>query len=321
MRYLPANAQHIGARDYQQDFFGFADPSDHDFLAHGGFLAVLCDGMGGMAHGDVASQVAVRTILEEYGQKTPEETIPDALARSLQQANQMVLQAAGELGLSEGVGTTVVAAVLHEESLYFASVGDSGLFLFSGGQLQMVNQPHIYANLLDQAVATGAISREQAERHPERESLTSFIGIQTLSEIDRNTEPWPVRAGDTIILASDGMFKTLEAPEIIAALDGDARNWPQVLVERVLQKERPGQDNVTVLSVTLDEEGLLSETGAPESSVFVESGLVAHPEIPAQPAPRRTSRLLLIAVLLVIVALALAGLWYFYSLRGSPRLS
>ena len=51
MRHLPAHAQHIGSRRYQQDSFGFADPDDDDFLAHGGFLAVLCDGMGGMEHG------------------------------------------------------------------------------------------------------------------------------------------------------------------------------------------------------------------------------------------------------------------------------
>ncbi len=66
MRYLPAHAQHIGARHYQQDSLGLADPEDHAFLAHGGFLAVLCDGMGGMEHGDVASQTAVRAILDAY---------------------------------------------------------------------------------------------------------------------------------------------------------------------------------------------------------------------------------------------------------------
>ena len=66
MRYLSAHAQHIGARHYQQDSSGLADPEDEVFLAHGGYLAVLCDGMGGMEHGDVASQTAVRAILDAY---------------------------------------------------------------------------------------------------------------------------------------------------------------------------------------------------------------------------------------------------------------
>ena len=114
MRYLPAHAQHIGARHYQQDSIGLADPEDHAFLAHGGFLAVLCDGMGGMEHGDVASQTAVRAILE----RTPENFLPRAsqphLNAATRAANEQVIAAALVLGLKEGVGTTLVAAVLHD---------------------------------------------------------------------------------------------------------------------------------------------------------------------------------------------------------------
>jgi serine/threonine protein phosphatase PrpC len=236
MRYLSGDAQHIGSRQYQQDCYGFSDAADLKFFEHGGFLAVLCDGMGGMEHGDVASQAAVRAVLDSYALKTPAERIPDALERSVREANRRVLAAARGFGRAEGVGTTLIAAVLHKNSLHFISVGDSGLFHVSGGQLRTVNRPHVYANLLDQAVARGAMSREEADNHPERESLTSFIGIQTLEEIDRNTEPWPVREGDTILLASDGMFKTLETGEIQACLKGHPQSWPSLLVDRTLAK-------------------------------------------------------------------------------------
>ena len=345
MRYLSASAQHAGAREYQQDSFGlaggFAGMSDPEFLRHAGCLTVLCDGMGGMAHGDIASKIAVQATLEAYARKTPEESIPDALERAVHEANRQVIEEAERLGAAEGVGTTLVAAVLHQDhqalervvesdvpdhqSLYFISVGDSGLFLFSGGQLQVVNQPHVYANVLDRAVANGVISQDQADQHPERESLTSFVGIQTLQEIDRNTEPWPVRTGDTILLASDGMFKTLEPHEIRAALEGDPLLWPQELVDRVLKKQRPGQDNVTVVSVSVvsaTDASLITDLPAP--SVF-KRGLVdvAAPEVPsaALPSTARPSRFLLVALLLVLLALAIAGLWYFYSLRGSSRLT
>ena len=60
MRYLAAHAQHIGARRYQQDSLGLADPQNRNFMAHGGFLAVLCDGMGGMEHGDIAREPPIR---------------------------------------------------------------------------------------------------------------------------------------------------------------------------------------------------------------------------------------------------------------------
>ena len=132
MRFLPGNAQHIGARHSQQDSFGFADPGDRAFLAHGGFLAIVCDGMGGMEHGDLASRTAVRVFLEAYRRKTPEESIPAALDRSVHEANFQVVTLARGMGMSEGIGTTLVAVAIHETSVYFISVGDSGIFHCSG---------------------------------------------------------------------------------------------------------------------------------------------------------------------------------------------
>ena len=70
MRYLSGDAQHIGSRHYQQDCYGFSDAGDLKFIEHGGFLAVLCDGMGGMERGDLASQAAVRAFLDAYALKT-----------------------------------------------------------------------------------------------------------------------------------------------------------------------------------------------------------------------------------------------------------
>jgi len=74
-------------------------------------------------------------------------------------------------------------------------------------------------------MARGSLSKEDADNHPERESLTSFIGAESLEEIDRNPEPLPMAAGDTILLASDGMFKTLDAQEIAASLHGAPQTW------------------------------------------------------------------------------------------------
>ncbi len=305
MRYLAAHAQHIGARRYQQDSLGLADPLNRTFMAHGGFLAVLCDGMGGMEHGDVASETAVRTFLDAYAHKTPGESIPAALERSARAANQQVIEAALKLGLKEGVGTTLVAAALHSGSLYFISVGDSAVYHVRGGELIMVNRPHVFANLLDQAADRGQISRSEAARHPERESLTSFIGIHDLQEIDRNLEPRPVAAGETVLLASDGMFKTLEAPEILACLSGHPQSWPQNLVWRTLDRRHPAQDNVTVVSITPDS-GALGEW-APQPP---HTTPMAPPEaVPAAAVPEK--RWVLAAVFLLLMAAAFSGLWYF----------
>ena len=117
MRYLPGNAQHIGARHSQQDSFGFLDPEDRAFISHGGFLAVVCDGMGGMEHGDAASRTAVKAFLEAYQRKTPDEPIPTALERAVRDANQQVVALANNLGMSEGIGTTLVATALTGTSM------------------------------------------------------------------------------------------------------------------------------------------------------------------------------------------------------------
>src|SRR5580692_3532743 len=175
MRFLPGNAQHIGARHSQQDSFGFADPSDAAFIAHGGFLAVVCDGMGGMEHGDAASRTAVRVFLDAYARKTPWESVPAALDRSVREANAQVVALSHSLGRAESIGTTLIGATLlgggpGQARLYWVSVGDSGLFLIGGGQMRMVNHPHVFANHLDAAAARGTISAEAALAHPERES-------------------------------------------------------------------------------------------------------------------------------------------------------
>jgi PPM family protein phosphatase len=177
IRYLHGDAQHIGSRRHQQDSFGFSDPEDETFQAHGGFVAVVCDGMGGMEHGDIASQTAVRTVLEAYARKTAEESIPQALERSVRLANERVLAAAESLGVSGSAGTTLVAAVLHGTSLNYISVGDSALFHLSQGQLRMINRPHVYANLLEQAVASGSLSREAAASH--RTAKPSPVSLAT----------------------------------------------------------------------------------------------------------------------------------------------
>jgi protein phosphatase len=251
MRFLHASAQHIGARNSQEDSLGFADPKDRKFLAHGGFLAVLCDGMGGLDYGAEASSAAVSAFLEAYRAKPPEETIPAALNRCVRHANDRVTALAKELNAQDGVGTTLIAAVLHKSSLYYVSVGDSGLFHFAKGAIRWINHPHVFSTLLDEAVARGAISQKEALEHPDRAALTSFIGAEPLVDIDTSPDSIRLSAGDTVLIASDGLFNTLSMREIRGAMEGDPRKWADALVAQTLEKQNEYQDNVTVLALTL----------------------------------------------------------------------
>jgi protein phosphatase len=204
-----------------------------------------------MEHGERASQAAVRAFRDAYARKGAEESIPEALERCVFETNQAVLDLADELGALENIGTTLIATVATEGGLYYVSVGDSGLFFVSGGELSLLNRQHVFANFLDRAVEKGLILREDAERHPERESLTSFIGIDSLEEVDRNREALPLRVGDTILLATDGLFNSLSPEEMAACLVGEAGEWAEELVSVTIAKGCPHQDNVTVVTVTV----------------------------------------------------------------------
>lgn len=241
----PGNCQHIGARSSQQDAFGFSDKDNPAFVSHGGVLAVVTDGMGGMSCGGEASHLAVRAFLSAYMAKQFDETVPTAMQRALDDANHSVINLSHQV-CEENVGTTLVAAVIHGDALHWVSVGDSRLYLWRNGQLMQLSEDHIYAKELDHNAANGNISREDAENHPERRSLTSYLGLASLDLVDCNPKPFPLFAGDRLLLCSDGLYAALEEVEIAPLFDREAQQTAEDLVALVLAKDRPNQDNLTV---------------------------------------------------------------------------
>lgn len=255
---IPGNAQAIGSRTEQQDAFGFTDKDNAELVERCGVLGVVADGMGGLALGRQASQLAVETILRVYSVKSQDESIPDALHRALQEANIAVLSLAKEEGLQGKVGTTVVAAVVHEGLLYWVSVGDSRLYLYRRGKLRQLTQDHVYAVELARAVERGIISKEEAETHPERRSLTSHLGVASLDEVDCNVEPFDLLAGDHLLLCSDGLYGSLSDNEMAAVLKKAPGRAAETLIQCTLAKQYPHQDNLTAVIMGWEpEEGFL----------------------------------------------------------------
>ena len=245
---FPGNAQHRGDRAEQQDSFGFSDLNDQALLDRGGALAVLADGMGGHALGRVASQTAVKTFLDGYPHKAPDEPIPTALRRLLHEANTAVRALAEEQGELDNAGSTLAAAVVHQQALHWIAVGDSRIYLYRAGRLTPLTEDHVYARELDRAVAAGRIEATAAADHPDRNALTSFLGAPELAAIECNFQPVPLQPGDRILLCSDGVYRALAETELAEEL---ARPQPQAaaeaLVGRVLARQLPNQDNSTVV--------------------------------------------------------------------------
>jgi PPM family protein phosphatase len=293
MKFSPGNAQDIGARSEQQDAFGFSDPSQTAFVAHGGVVAVIADGMGGLAHGSEASHTAVSAFLQAYEAKAPEEAIPDALLRSIHVANDAVSALAKAADTKNGLGTTLAAAVMHDESLYWISAGDSRVYFHRDGHLTCLTADHTYAIDLSEQVEKGEITQAAALTHPERASLTSYLGLDALPRIERSLRPFPVQPGDCVLICSDGLYRALSEEEIAASLRSDSPQLCEELVKRALAKQVPAQDNITVLSLTCQSDA---------------KKLV--------PADRRLGMFGLIAGALLLAAVGAIAIWILY--RHSP---
>ena len=288
MAYRFGNAQHLGARQQQQDAFGFSDPADEAFAAHGGFLAVVADGMGGLVHGDAASRAAVRGFLQCYRSKTDTEPVSRALDRAIRAANLDVTTLASSLGQSGEMGTTLIAAVLRGGELYWTSSGDSAIYLLRDGEITLLNAQHVYARILDERAARGEISTEQALGDPQRDALTSHLGQAELAEIDLSLHPFFLQPGDMLLLASDGLYKTLPERDIAALAAGasDVQALCESLVATVLSRQRKGQDNVTVVALAFGPPPPDAPPPAPPARDRAREALtaMASPE-PAAPAP------------------------------------
>ncbi|MGG1634644.1 PP2C family protein-serine/threonine phosphatase [Paenibacillus sp. NRS-1760] len=246
MKVITGHAQHIGEREEQQDAYGFSSLEDEEAIERHGVLAVLADGMGGYAMGKEAGQLAVQTMLNEYIGISAEESIPRALEQSLHLANQAVYEMALSHELEWSVGTTLIATVIHHGELYWISAGDSRIYLFRGGVLMPLTRDHIYANRLREYVLAGNLTQEEAESHPERHLLTSYLGIPRITEIDANQEPLYLLTGDLVILCSDGLYDDLSDK----LLEEASCLYPPLaaafILQHVLAEQRPYQDNATI---------------------------------------------------------------------------
>ena len=236
-----------GARKSQQDSFFVSAGQERmpgDVIRTGpGLLAVVADGMGGLADGDKVSQAAVSAIANGFYQTQggPEEV----LLSLLEQANRAVNTLLGPEGLRRS-GSTLAAGLFREGAFYYLSVGDSRICLFRDGALYQLNREHVYRNELYTDAVNGLYSLSEAERHPKGGGLTSYLGMGEVKYVDLPAQPVAVREGDVFLLMSDGVYNALAEEELKAALSAPG-SAADALRGAIQAKGYANQDNYTAV--------------------------------------------------------------------------
>jgi protein phosphatase len=221
---------------------------------------VVADGMGGHSHGEVASRIAVDSILD-FVERTSDTDVTwpkgydpeldrnaNRLRSAIQDAHARVLLAIEQNAALAGMGTTVVSCLMNGDSTVIAHVGDSRCYRFRAGRLELMTQDHTWVN---EQVVAGYLSEEQARIHPLKNVVTRALGGE--SEVAVDVREHPIELGDLFLLCSDGLTTMLGDREIAARMGSDL---PLEAICRQLVDDanaKGGLDNVTVVLMQIEE--------------------------------------------------------------------
>lgn len=209
--------------------------------------AVVCDGMGGEAGGNIASALAVKVISEKitsaYNEKMRDASIKNLLDSAISAANIEVYDMAYSRPDLQGMGTTVVAVIVRDKTVFIAHAGDSRAYIVNGDIIQQITTDH---SLVQNLVDRGEITAEQAQHHPKKNLITRAVGVEKrididFSEIDLNDN-------ETLILCTDGLSNYVSNNEMIDDIkDGQYYAFADRLVKRA--NKNGGGDNITVVAI------------------------------------------------------------------------
>jgi protein phosphatase len=252
-------------------------------LGDKGALLLVCDGMGGAAAGEVASQMAVDVIYESLAAGEPMERDPFArlVRRAVERANERIFIQSRDNQSERGMGTTCTVAALVDATLVVGQIGDSRCYVLREGKLAQVTKDQ---SLAWQLIEAGAMTPEEAKAFEHANIILQALGVQervevVLSQVD-------LRKGDVALLCSDGLHGPVTDEELLAVLvmEPDLEKAADMLIQKAL--DRDGPDNITVVLARFD--GVDLKPPAPEDVItFVgyDPGNDPLPELPLSPDP------------------------------------
>ncbi len=243
-----AGSQIDGARDYQEDAFLITHLTDKN--GNPSALVICADGMGGHAAGNVASNMAVQAFNKHVSSHYPAENLADVMREAIVQTNLSIKETITETPSLHGMGCTMIAAVLEEGKMTWASVGDSHLYLIRKKKLTKQNADHSYGGFLDRQKAAG--NPIEPERGLARNMLMSAITGEEVNEVDVPDKAIALKEGDRLLICSDGM-DTLEEEDIVklASASQTPKDFTDGLMKAVERAKKPRQDNTTAVVVNV----------------------------------------------------------------------
>jgi PPM family protein phosphatase len=322
---IPAERAHLSA--YAITHPGMSGKNNEDRYAVAAFrtegekplpvlFAIVSDGIGGHRAGEIASEMVVETISREIARSNGSNPV-QTLRESIMRASQEILVQAESDPEKKGMGATCVCALIIDDRIYIASVGDSRVYLRRNGKLQQLSIDHTW---VQEAIDAGLLSREESKEHPNAHVIRRYLGSKQPVEPDtrlrlatgesnarsESNQGLHLRPNDQILLCSDGLTDLVSDDEINSMVaDSDQEKAIEKLVD--LANQRGGHDNITIVLLNVPE--MLPDATQP----------ISLPAIPEK--NKRSSRLIrVITVALIAILIALAGSAYYLYIQSAIAL-
>ncbi len=229
-------------RDSNQDAYAVGEFSDEVVWS------VVCDGMGGAAGGNIASALAVKVISDKinasYRENMKDASIKNMLDSALTAANIEVFDFAEVKPELQGMGTTVVCAIVRDNQAYIAHAGDSRAYVVSHDSIRQITTDH---SMVQDLLSRGKITSEEAENHPNKNIITRAVGVDKSIEID--FEQVDLNDDDVLLLCTDGLSNYVSNSEILDIMS-DGKHY--AFADRLVNKanNNGGGDNITVVIIS-----------------------------------------------------------------------
>ena len=231
---------------------GMIRPMNQDACACGEFpdgvaWAVVCDGMGGAASGDVASATAVKIISERiqssYREGMQANSIRSVLFSAIEAANAVVYEMSCSNPAFEGMGTTVVASIIRRDAVFIAHAGDSRAYRITETGITQLTRDH---SMVQAMVDRGQITPMEAKDHPRKNIITRALGVDSRIPVDFCEEPF--EPNDMLLICTDGLTNMVEDEAIFRmARESSPGELPEKLVSQA--NRNGGVDNITVVTI------------------------------------------------------------------------